>query len=281
MRRRCRWGPIRFLVLGAMALGMAAAGLLVPVRGDDSGAILELGLGSYLVRLEPPQGSPLPHEVGYPPSFAKTLTIWRGNLKVAEEDYVQALGALTGTDITGDGYPDVIVECYSGGAHCCFQTVVYSLGEWVQMFRAGCESNCPGEFQDLDGDGICEFVTCDDIFAYRYCAFSDSPLVTVILRFEPGIGYTVASQDFPALYADEITAHTALAEEVLHGDGLLGFDDTPKCGVLPLVLDYLYSGQVEQGWEALYHYYRLPDVEAFRADIEQEIARSGYFTVPD
>jgi len=281
MRRRYRWGPVRVLVLSAMVLGTAVAGPLVPVRGDGSGAILELSLGPYVVRLEPPQESPLPHEVGYLASFAKTLTIWRGDLKVAEEDYAQALGALTGTDITGDGYPDVIVERYSGGAHCCFQTVVYSLGEWVQTYRAGHESNCPGEFQDLDGDGVCEFLTCDDIFAYRYCAFSDSPLVTVILRFEPGIGYIVASQDFPALYVEDIARHTALAEEVLHGDSPLGFNDTPKCGVLPLVLDYLYSGQVERGWEALYYYYRLPDVEAFRADIEQQIARSGYFTRPD
>jgi hypothetical protein len=264
-----------------MVLGTTIAGPLAPVRGDDSGAIAALSLGPYLVRLEPPQVSPLPSGVGYLPSLAQTVTIWRGNLKVAEEDYVQALGALTGTDITGDGYPDVIVECYSGGAHCCFQTVVYSLGEWVQMFRAGRESNCPGEFQDLDGDGVYEFLTCDDIFAYYYCAFSDSPLVKVILRFEPGVGYIAANQDFPALYAEDITAHTALAEEVLHGDRPVGFDGTPKCGVLPLVLDYLYSGQVDRGWEALYHYYQLPDVEAFRADIEQVIARSRYFTRPD
>lgn len=54
------------------------------------------------------------------------------------------------------------------------------------------------------------------------------------------------------------------------------WDGTPKCTVLALVLDYLYSGQSEKAWEALYHYYRYPDVEDLRRAVEDTVRRSRY-----
>ena len=35
----------------------------------------------------------------------------------------------TGTDVNGDGLPDVVVSAWSGGAHCCYSSGVYSVGE--------------------------------------------------------------------------------------------------------------------------------------------------------
>lgn len=136
---------------------------------------------------------------------------------------------------------------------------------------------------DVNGDGIYEFLTCDDSFGYRYCPFYDSPLVRVVLRYELGVGYVPAGPQFPDVYAEEIVAHTALAETARRREG--PFPDwpwygTPRCEVLALVLDYLYSGQVERAWEALYHYYRHPDVEGFRAEIEATVWGSSYFVPP-
>ena len=39
------------------------------------------------------------------------------------------LADLTGTDVNGDGLPDVVVSAWSGGAHCCYSSGVYSVGE--------------------------------------------------------------------------------------------------------------------------------------------------------
>jgi hypothetical protein len=35
-----------------------------------------------------------------------------------------------GMDVNGDGVPDVVVETYSGGAHCCWTYYVVSLGKY-------------------------------------------------------------------------------------------------------------------------------------------------------
>lgn len=137
-------------------------------------------------------------------------------------------------------------------------------------------SHCPGEFRDLNGDGVYEFLTCDDSFAYKFCSFAQSPLVRVVLKFMPGQGYVPASPEFPEIYAEEIAQHRAQAEETLNQGPSPDRDGTPKCVVLALVLDYLYSGQPEKAWEALYHYYRYPDVESFRRAIEDTVRRSRY-----
>jgi hypothetical protein len=209
-------------------------------------------------------------------------TIDKGAKRLLLVDFATSLDDLSGTDITGEGNPDVIIETYSGGAHCCSATFVYDLGPTlakVDVLSSPNGNSC-GSFQDLDGDGVYEFVDADDSFAYRYCAFAVSPAVRVILKYEPGVGYVPASPEFAHLYAGDIARHTRWAECADEGAAREGWDDTPKCAVLPLVLDYLYSGQIEKAWGALSHYYTFPDVESFRADIWAVVSQSPYFALP-
>jgi hypothetical protein len=70
-----------------------------------------------------------------------------------------------------------------------------------------------------------------------------------------------------------------MAEEAKPG-GLAEWDGTAKCSVLPLVLDYLYCGRTEEAWAALYRYYPDADVEAFRAEVESQVAASPLFVRP-
>ena len=50
--------------------------------------------------------------------------------------------------------------------------------------------------------------------------------------------------------------------------------------MLPLVLDYLYTGRPEKAWSELDRLYTGPDVEAFRAEIEQAVTQSPLFAFP-
>jgi hypothetical protein len=212
--------------------------------------------------------------------FDRLLTIARAGEAPIQVEFFSQLDPLTGSDITGDGIPEVIVETYSGGAHCCFGTLVYSLGAQATRLLETQASNCGGEFRDLDDDGVLEYVTCDDRFAYAYCPFAASPVVTVALAYDPDQGYVAASPRFPELFADPIAAHTALAEQAEPG-GLGEWDATSKCAVLPLVLDLLYSGQTERAWSELERLYLFPDVEAFREEIESTVAASPLYLPPN
>ena len=150
--------------------------------------------------------------------FDGTSTIQATGRPMIQIDSAPGLHDLTGTDVTGEGNPDVVVETYSGGAHCCFSTIVYDLGaEPIEVLHAP-ESNCSGYFEDLDADGAMEFVTCDDNMAYQYCCFAGSPMVKVVMKYYLGEGYLPASTKFRSEYADDIAKHTETAEKATPGE---------------------------------------------------------------
>jgi hypothetical protein len=209
----------------------------------------------------------------------RIATLSAAGQAAAQVDFFASLDALTGQDITGDGTPDVVIETYSGGAHCCFSTVVYELGPVLFKALESPMSNCGGRLTDLNGDGILEFDTCDDIFAYTYCPYAASPLVRTILQYETGRGYVPASHRFSAFYADDVARYTQLAERAAPGE-YGEWDETTKCAVLPVVLAHLYSGNADRAWAELARLYAFPDRDAFKAEIEATVRQSALFAAP-
>jgi len=193
-------------------------------------------------------------------------------------DMASDINSLTGTDINRDGYPEVIIETYSGGAHCCSSTLVYSLRTTLILILQKPESNAGGVFLDLDHDGIYEFDTADDLFAYLYCPYAGSPSVRVIMAYDPQEDlYIPASPRFPDLYAPVIGEHVTLAEAGRPGE-LGEWENTTKCSVLPLVLDYLYTGQKDKAYSELHRLYLYPDVEDFWKEVYQRVGESPLYT---
>ncbi len=208
--------------------------------------------------------------------FENVATISANGQTLAQIEMASGFGALTGTDVTGEGNPDLIVETYSGGAHCCFSTILYDLGPTLTKLLESPWSNCGGNFQDLDGDGVFEFSTCDDTFAYAYCPYAAAPMVQVTLRYEAGHGYIPASPSFAHLYAESIAHSTEMAENATP-EGMGEWDQTTKCGVLPLVLDYLYSGQADLAWSEFNRLYHYPDALLFWTEVTQSISQSPLY----
>jgi hypothetical protein len=208
--------------------------------------------------------------------FDNIATISADGRALVQIELASGLGNLTGADITGEGHPDVIVETFTGGAHCCFSTIVYDLGPTLTKVLESPESNCGGRFEDLDGDSVLEFVTCDDLFAYVYCPYVASPMVQVILQYEPGRGYVPASPGFAHLYAEAIAMHTEMAEGAT-AEELGEWDATTKCGVLPLMLDYLYTGRADRAWAEFNRLYAFPDGLLFWAEVVQAVDESPLY----
>lgn len=229
----------------------------------------EFLIGSYGVRFWQKPESPL--------GFEDVLLIESNGIASIRIDMASAIEPLTGTDINGDGYPEVIVETYSGGAHCCFGTQVYSLGPQPKLLLKKPESNAGGQFKDLDSDGIYEFITYDDIFAYQYCPYAASPFVKSILVYDSIAElYLPASPQFPEEYTADILRDTEIAETVEVGE-YGEWDETTKCAVLPLVLDYIYSGDLETANTELQRVYPFDDANAFWDEIMLQIQDSPLY----
>jgi hypothetical protein len=178
------------------------------------------------------------------------------------------IDATSGTDITGDSQPEVVVSTWSGGAHCCYSTSVYSIGSEVRPLLTIETGNCgPGEFMDLDGDKRLEIITCDDRWGYTYCSFAESPFPRVVFAYNPDRGeYEVATPRFASGVRDEIEAQTKEARTRMAAEG--GKDaGRDKCTVLRPALSLLYAGRLDEGRALIRDLYRGDDLDAFEREV--------------
>ncbi|HUN21534.1 MAG TPA: hypothetical protein PK299_00220 [Anaerolineales bacterium] len=206
------------------------------------------------------------------------LTIQIPDQPLQQIENFTGYGSMTGQDLTADGYPEVVVEGFTGGAHCCFSTHVFSTAPTnTQEILALGPSQCgSGSFEDLDNDGVFEFLTCEDRFDYLYCPYAASPHPAVVLHYSAESGYQPASPDFAGRVLLDENVHLQLAQNAVVGE-MGESDGTNKCAVLPIVLDYLYTGQTNLAWTMLDSYYIGTDKTEFQTAIADIVFNSPLY----
>ena len=157
-------------------------------------------------------------------------------------------GVQFAADLEADGVQDVIVFHFTGGAHCCFEYLVFSEGpDGIQLdhhFSLG--NGGIGAVEDLDGDGVPELDGSDDRLAYfpdlSYAASPSLPLV--LCRTGEGT-YT----DCTILFPDRMQA-AADAFEAALSDAVQrqGSDEEQRSATLGLVAAYLLLAPTDEGW---------------------------------
>jgi hypothetical protein len=117
--------------------------------------------------------------------------------------------ALQIRDLDGDGEPEVLVDTYSGGAHCCTVTPIYRWTGSGYRKLTGFFGNVGYSLDDLDNDGRPEFVTADDSFAYEFAAYVYSAFPLLILDYGTDRSGKTALRDVSAGYRAMIEEEVA------------------------------------------------------------------------
>jgi hypothetical protein len=88
-------------------------------------------------------------------------------------------------DLEHTGEPNVVLDLFSGGAHCCSIEQVFSFDPGTMTYvKTERNFGDPGEqIVDLGHDGHYEFLTADDSFAYEFTDYAASGLPIQILTF--------------------------------------------------------------------------------------------------
>lgn len=107
--------------------------------------------------------------------------IWLSN---SEEKYSDITPNIV--DINDDGVPDLLISRWSGGAHCCFQTMVFSLGDTFAVIAEINGRHLEPKLLQLDNDPAMEFKVIDWEFAYWPTSFAYSPSASVVLDWVDG-----------------------------------------------------------------------------------------------
>jgi hypothetical protein len=78
-------------------------------------------------------------------------------------------------DVWGDRLPEAVVDVYTGGAHCCFESLIV-LVDGAHPGRAIFHDWGDPGYEVQRHGGSTQFVTADDRFAYAFTAFAASGL---------------------------------------------------------------------------------------------------------
>ncbi|RMG18950.1 MAG: hypothetical protein D6731_00860 [Planctomycetota bacterium] len=186
----------------------------------------------------------------------------------------ESLGKVApGSDLDGDGTPDLAVVEWTGGVHASHRVRVYRLGATLRPLGSARTAD-PGvaAFERPTAGGPWTLRTHDWTFAGWRAAFACSPAPEVALRFGP---------HGPRLAWERMRRPLPAAEEAataLRADPAWARGEVPP-GLWDAMLEALYAGDAPRAWSLLATAWPpgRPGQDAFRAAFLAQLAQSPYW----
>lgn len=132
---------------------------------------------------------------------------------------------LTVRDLDGDGEPEVILDTYTGGAHCCAVSLVFRKVSSRYVRSVAWWGNPGYRLADFDRDGRVELVTADDTFGYLFTSWASSGEPLLVFRYARG-KLTAVTREFPKQIQADADQYWHAAQQQLRGT------DGEPCGLL-------------------------------------------------
>lgn len=212
------------------------------------------------------------------------LEILRDGSPVFEETFQGSASYLMGDvgdrkslevlDLDHSGEPEVLLNLYSGGAHCCFSTRIYSFvsapPHYASFFHEW--GNAGYRLEDLDSDGRLELVTGDDRFDTAFTSHAASRRPPQVWRFTAGRLENL-TRAYPALLEKDAAECWKAFEELSPKDPT---GDQVRGVLAAYLADEYLLGRGSEGWRRLIEGYRKPDRKKFFAQLTALLQKSGY-----
>lgn len=207
-------------------------------------------------------------------NFCSDLIVTKDSKVIFKEDCVEGrITSLEAQDLEGKGKKIILVETFSGGAHCCTNlmaaNIVNDKYAYTDTILWG---NSGYEISDLNNDGIKEIVGYNDMFAYAFTNFAQSRFPIAIYNFKNG-KFSLVNDKFE----DKVMQSIKELKDELKDYIKQGFDcprsendDTfntdagaVKALLAPIVADYFSIGMVDEGYDYVKKIYKCPDRNKF------------------
>ncbi len=201
-----------------------------------------------------------------------------GRHKAIAYEWALSIDPISGTDLDGDGIPDVVLSGYSGGLHCCYVYEIVSLGPKPRVLHTF-QNPVPIKFEK-QSDGTALIRAADGVFDYFLVPHSDAVIPLLALKVQ-GNNLVDVSAKYPEVYDKEIEqARSQLTPEALaslknanYRDKLYT-DQVPTVRkVLTIVLDYIYSGREDMAWQTLEEMWPSNDIARVKSLIRERRKR--------
>lgn len=206
---------------------------------------------------------------------------YRHSETVAQKEFIEmGLAALL-----GDDNKQLIIQQFTGGTHCCWNSWVLDIGDSVRiLFRSKDYAELGYEmgFMDMNEDGVVEITQTILLFdSFDRLDFSQSPFPTAYFEYSNARRrYELAktlSSIFLAERIDEMTQNLDNLKNTrrLHTDSNATGDYFAH--VLAVTLEYVYAGQLEKGWIFFDQWYTHADKSEMKRKIRTLLESSAIF----
>ncbi|MBV6496653.1 MAG: hypothetical protein DCC44_00260 [Acidobacteria bacterium] len=215
-------------------------------------------------------GSPA---MGY--SFAGTVE------KSAPADERKTAALINNTpDKTGDGVPDVMLEYYSGGAHCCTTYYFIELPKEGPVAVRSVDTGNAGMIPiGKNPKGGLRFETADNAWAYWNMSFAGSPMPSVILEFKDGEAVpNFALMKKPAPSTAVLKRKAAAARKKISNEPYTDEFGQFEDAFWSEMIDLIFTGHEDLAWT----YFDMvwpkakPGKEKFLKDFKEVLGNSYY-----
>jgi len=106
------------------------------------------------------------------------------------ESFGPGYGVVGAAQLETGAEPAILFGAYSGGAHCCMQSIAISaVSTELVVGDIGTYDGDSIPLTDIDADGVNEVTLGDDRFYYTFDAYAFSPAPSMIWRFRDGVPY--------------------------------------------------------------------------------------------
>ncbi|HEX8650545.1 MAG TPA: hypothetical protein VF708_06870 [Pyrinomonadaceae bacterium] len=181
----------------------------------------------------------------------------------------------------GEG-KQLIINQHSGGAHCCNSVWIYDLAA-PRLRKLYDNLTYDVDFSplliDIDHDGVYEFT--QSVMAFDYfdrLSHASSPFAQVAFKYDKSAGrYLPASRTHAdyllrdiGKYIDEVNKANRELASTRHEDDVGDYLGT----VLQVVLQYIYAGREQEGWDFYEREYRLDDKAQMRTKVKGVLRKS-------
>jgi hypothetical protein len=187
--------------------------------------------------------------------------------------YAYQKSPLTVRDLDKDGEPEILIDYFSGGAHCCVYTLIYRYDADRETYEAiNFSTRDMGyRLEDLNRDGRPEFVTADARFAYAFSSFAGSGFPLKIWNYKRGQMVDVTKQ-YPQRVRNSAYRYWTNVQTILRE----GQDREVKGQLAAYLADKYTLGEAEDGWKKLRAIYKGDDRADFFEKLEKFLKETGY-----
>jgi hypothetical protein len=183
------------------------------------------------------------------------------------------------SDITGDGVPDVMINYYSGGAHCCFESYFINLGDTPELVDHIDAANSGLAALRKNPKGGLLFETADNAWAYWRASFAESPLPRLVMEFKNNkLRPNFDLMKKPAPSAASLRAKARTERAKVSTEPYAGEDGAMEYPFWGEMLDLIYTGNEQAAWQYFEMVWppKREGKELFLKDFKAQLAESFY-----